>query len=169
VYALVKCMSLLSTGYLRDVTGSYVASYHLLGAMATIGSVILFFLPRIRARLIREIEIKTCVQEDWNNKTNVLRTLKLLIKIDTFSLFWMSVACCCSACFVLFYVYVFVRANFVMVPLNLTCLHCLQHYFFQHLFNLFLEVVNLNLSSPFMYDQCSTIHVYAIFNWSVAC
>ena len=32
----------------------------------------------------------------------------------------------------------FCAGHFVMVPLNLTYLHCLQHSFFEHLFNLFL-------------------------------
>jgi len=31
----------------------------------------------------------------------------------------------------------FFTGNFVMVPLNLTYLHCLQHSFFEHLFNLY--------------------------------
>ena len=31
----------------------------------------------------------------------------------------------------------FCTDHFVMVPLNLTYLHCLQHYFFEHLFNLY--------------------------------
>jgi len=26
-----------------------------------------------------------------------------------------------------------------MVPLNLTCLHCLQHSFIEHLFNLYVD------------------------------
>jgi len=38
--------------------------------------------------------------------------------------------------FVLFCVLVCVWVIFAMVPLNLTCLQCLQHSFFEHLFNL---------------------------------
>jgi len=38
--------------------------------------------------------------------------------------------------FVSFCVLVFVRGIFVMVPLNLTYLHCIQHFFFENLFNL---------------------------------
>ena len=42
-----------------------------------------------------------------------------------------NVFLCCSVLF-------FVRAClFVMVPLNLKCLHCLQHSFFDHLFNVY--------------------------------
>ena len=36
---------------------------------------------------------------------------------------------CCSVC-------VFLTGQFAMVPLNLACLHCLQHSFFEHIFNL---------------------------------
>ena len=36
----------------------------------------------------------------------------------------------CSVCFC--------TGHFVMVPLNLTCPHCLQHFFFEHLFHLYL-------------------------------
>jgi len=35
-------------------------------------------------------------------------------------------------------VLVYVRAIFVIVPLNMTYLHCLQHSLFEHLFNLYL-------------------------------
>ena len=40
--------------------------------------------------------------------------------------------------FVSFLVLVFVRA-IVMVPLNMTYLHCLQHSLFEHLFNLYFK------------------------------
>ena len=47
--------------------------------------------------------------------------------------------------FVSFCVLVFVRAiftrHFVMVSLNLTYLHCLQLYFFEHLFNLYSTLI----------------------------
>jgi len=42
----------------------------------------------------------------------------------------MSAASCCSAC----------TGHFSMVPLNLTCLHCLQHSLFEHLFNLYYDL-----------------------------
>ena len=31
--------------------------------------------------------------------------------------------------------------HFVMVPLNLTRLNCLQHFYFVHLFNLYYEII----------------------------
>ena len=34
----------------------------------------------------------------------------------------------------------FCSGHFVMVPLNVTSLHCLQHSFFGHLFNLYSNV-----------------------------
>jgi len=42
--------------------------------------------------------------------------------------------------------------HFVMVPLNMTCLHCMQHSLFVHLFNLYyvdvlLPLISLSLSS----------------------
>jgi len=36
---------------------------------------------------------------------------------------------------------VFVPAIFVMVPLNMTYLHYLQHSFFEHLFNLYCNII----------------------------
>ena len=33
----------------------------------------------------------------------------------------------------------FCTSHVVMVPLNLTCLHCFQHSFFEHSFNLYLD------------------------------
>ena len=49
----------------------------------------------------------------------------------------MSVMSCCAACFQWFQVCVFCVGHFVTGPLNLTCLHGLQHFFFEHLFNLY--------------------------------
>jgi len=65
----------------------------------------------------------------------------ITIKQTQNSWFWWSVTSCCSVCFVLFYVLVFygLFCN-VMVPLNLTCLHCLQHFFFEHLVKLYYTV-----------------------------
>jgi len=31
----------------------------------------------------------------------------------------------------------FCTGHIVMVPLNFNCLHCLQHFFFEHLFDLY--------------------------------
>jgi len=38
-----------------------------------------------------------------------------------------------TPCFVL--LCVFCTGHFVMVPIKLTCPHCLQHFFFEHLFH----------------------------------
>ena len=45
-----------------------------------------------------------------------------------------SFMCSYSIIFVLFCVF---TGHFVMMPLNMTCLHCLQHSFFERLFNLY--------------------------------
>jgi len=34
----------------------------------------------------------------------------------------------------------FCNGHFVMVPLNLFCLHCLQHFVFEHLFELYEQI-----------------------------
>jgi len=39
--------------------------------------------------------------------------------------------------FVSFLVLVFCTGHFVMVPFNMTYLHCLQHSLFEHLFNIY--------------------------------
>jgi len=58
----------------------------------------------------------------------------------------MSVASECSVCFVLFCVFAcgFCTGRFVMVPINLTCLHCLQHSFFQRRLNLYKNSMSVN-------------------------
>ena len=54
----------------------------------------------------------------------------------------MSVASWCCTCFCVVLCVSFCTGYFVMVPLNLTYLHCLQHSFFEHLFNLYYVNVN---------------------------
>jgi len=49
--------------------------------------------------------------------------------------------------------------HFVMVLLNLTCLHCLQHAFFEYLFNL-----HFNRCSSFDKSQASSIYPYLYYN-----
>jgi len=44
-----------------------------------------------------------------------------------------------STCFCVILCVFLCTGHFVMVSLNLTCLHCLQHSFFEHLFNLYLD------------------------------
>jgi len=52
--------------------------------------------------------------------------------------YWTTVASWCSVCFcVVLCVCFFCTGHCVMVPLNLTCLHYLQHSFFEHLYNLY--------------------------------
>ena len=36
-------------------------------------------------------------------------------------------------------IYCLSSGHFVMVPLNMTYLHCLQHSFIEHLFNLYIK------------------------------
>ena len=40
---------------------------------------------------------------------------------------------CCSVC-------VFCKGFFVMVPLNLACLHCLQHFFFKYISSIYIHI-----------------------------
>jgi len=59
----------------------------------------------------------------------------------------------------------FYTGHFVMVPLNLTYLHCLQHSLFEHLFNLYLiselfHQIPYNLSG--FYDTERFSFVYEI-------
>ena len=49
----------------------------------------------------------------------------------------MLVASWCCTCFCVVLCVSFCTGHFVVVPLNLTYIHCLQHSFFEHLFNLY--------------------------------
>ena len=49
----------------------------------------------------------------------------------------MAVASWCSLCFLCCSVCWFLYGPFATAPLNLTYLHCLQHSFFEHLFNVY--------------------------------
>jgi len=53
----------------------------------------------------------------------------------------MSVAswCCTCKCFCVVLCVSSCTGHFVMVPLNLTYIHCLQHSLFEHLFNLYCD------------------------------
>jgi len=68
-------------------------------------------------------------------------------------------------CVMVYYVFLcpsvrwFFTVHFVMVPLNLTYQHCLQHSFFEHLFNLYCEFrkydyVNKRVFCKEMIDVC---------------
>ena len=51
------------------------------------------------------------------------------------------------------FMYEYIPMHFVMVPLNLTYLYCLQHSFFEHLFNLYIVFI-------FMVKKTHTVHEY---------
>ena len=57
----------------------------------------------------------------------------------------MSVASWCCKCFCVVLCVSFCTCHFVMVPLNMTYLHCLQHSLFEHLFNLYYTLIRLHL------------------------
>ena len=65
----------------------------------------------------------------------------------------MSVASWCCTCFCVVLCVIFCTGHFVMMPLNLTYLHCLLQSLFEHLFNLYCKtsvkgyntIVNLTL------------------------
>jgi len=45
----------------------------------------------------------------------------------------------------------FCTGHFVMVPLNMTYLHCLQHSLFEHLFNLYFVIeIHRFMASPYL-------------------
>ena len=58
----------------------------------------------------------------------------------------------CRLCFLRAFPFIsfFCTGHFVMVPINLTCQHCLQHFFFVHLFHLYCTIFNSTLL--FLYD-----------------
>jgi len=62
----------------------------------------------------------------------------------------MSVASRCSTCFFVVLCVGFCTCHFVMVPLNLTYLHCLQHSFFEHLFNLYCIILLINVKGRYL-------------------
>ena len=55
------------------------------------------------------------------------------------SLFWMFVTSCCFVCVVLFY-FLFLYGLFCHGALRPNCLHCLQHVFSEHRFNLYYPI-----------------------------
>ena len=54
--------------------------------------------------------------------------------------FWISVASWCSVCFCAVLCVCFCTGHFDCVPLNLICLYCLQHSFFEHHFNVYYSL-----------------------------
>ena len=70
-----------------------------------------------------------------------LRHSIIVLPKNTQHLFFLNV--CCVMVFYVFCVVLcvgFCTGHFVTVPLNLTCLHCLQYSFFEHLFNFILYI-----------------------------
>jgi len=61
----------------------------------------------------------------------------------------MSVASWCCKSFCVVPCVSFCTGHFVMVPLNMTYLHCLQHSFFEHLFNLYIHHIEFLKTSTF--------------------
>ena len=49
--------------------------------------------------------------------------------------------------------------HFVIVPINLTCPHCLQHFFFEHLFHLYyvINVYGYNQDDTSLFNTLNTI------------
>ena len=60
------------------------------------------------------------------------KTQKIVISLCLLRPCWLRVLWC-SVCFC--------TGHFVMVPINLTCPHCLQHSFFEHLLHLYMHIV----------------------------
>jgi hypothetical protein len=58
---------IISPGLLRDVTGSYVASFHLLGGLAYVGGVLAFLIPIVNKWMNGKKE--KVLTEDPANKT----------------------------------------------------------------------------------------------------
>ena len=59
-----------------------------------------------------------------NNRKKVISYSICLLRLCILRVLWCSVCFCTS--------------HFVMVPINLTCPHCLQHIFIKHLFYLYI-------------------------------
>ena len=71
----------------------------------------------------------------------------------------MSVASWCCKSFCVVPCASFCTGHFVMVPLNMTCLHCLQHSLFVHLFNLYLFTPCFVMFCVFLYGPfCHGAH-----------
>jgi len=67
---------------------------------------------------------------------------------------------CLVNVFVSFCVLVFCTGHFVIVPFNLTYLHCLQHSFFEHLFNLYIYIffsINNSIDKCFKTFYCNIV------------
>jgi len=58
----------------------------------------------------------------------------------------------------------FCTGHFVMVPLNMTYLHCLQHSLFEHLFNLYFKTVCCQYKDQYVFgfEHDNFVLIYAL-------
>jgi len=81
--------------------------------------------------------IKLCFNQKW------LLKMYIYLICDISDIIWNVFICCALVLFVFCAVLCvcFCTGHFVIVPLNLTRLHCLQHSFLEHHFNLYYIVL----------------------------
>jgi len=87
---------------------------------------------------------------------------------------FVNVCCVMMLCFCVVQCVSFWTGHFVMVPLNLTYLHCLQHSLFEHLFNLYcfnVDVLFTGASRTVLINRCIlTSYTYLNFiEYQVKC
>ena len=64
----------------------------------------------------------------------------------------------------------FCTGHFVMVPLNMTYLHCLQHSLFEHLFNLYYTTTEkFLLREHWRMDSRLILTLYFLFRFNMSC
>ena len=76
----------------------------------------------------------------------------------------MSVASWCCKSFCVVPCVSFCTGHFVMVPLNMTNLHCLQHSLLEHLFNLYFPFP-IKINSDFLRHKTSAFCLFVIVTW----
>jgi len=69
-----------------------------------------------------------------------MKNSKCLLNIGVLGVF---VLFCCLFC----------TGHFVIIPLNMACLHCLQHCFFEHLFNLYFTDKHYQWNTTFTFTE----------------
>jgi len=84
----------------------------------------------------------------------------------------MFVASWCSVCFCAVLCVGFCTGHFIMVPLKLTCLHCLQHYLCGHLFNFYylwhyFRVFRKTASCLFVLFPSSNHWTAVVWSWNL--
>lgn len=78
----------------------------------------------------------------------------------TNTLLYMSVRYCCFVFLVLFLGFLFLR-GILMMPLNMSYLHCLQHVFFGHLF-IYIDMGSIHLTAHLLMQFA----FYVATNWN---